>query len=99
MNPQMIRKIQQMQKEIEKAQRDIEETEFQTSSGPVTVVVLGNHEVKSVTIDPDFEVGGADDLEMLGDMVVAALRKANEEIQAYTEEKLSKYKAFAGGMF
>ncbi len=99
MNPQMIRKIQQMQKEIEQAQRDIEATEFQTSSGPVTVVMLGSHELKSVTIDPEFEVAGSDDLEMLGDMVVAACRKANEEIATYTEEKLSKYKAFAGGMF
>ena len=99
MNPQMIRKIQQMQREIEKAQRDIEESEFQTSSGPVTVVMYGSHEVKSVTIDPEFEVTGPDDLEMLGDMVVAACRKANEEIAAYTEEKMSKYKAFAGGMF
>ena len=99
MNPQMMRKIQQMQKEIEKAQRDIEESQFETSSGPVTVVMYGTHEVKSVTIDPEFEVSGPDDLELLADMMVAACRKANDEIAAYTEEKLSKYKAFTGGMF
>lgn len=99
MNPQMIRKLQQMQKEIEQAQRDIEETEFQTTSGPVTVIMYGNHELKSVTIDSEYEVTGAEDLEMLGDMVVAACHKANDEIQNYTAEKLSKYKAFTGGMF
>lgn len=99
MNPQMIRKIQQMQKEMEQAQRDIEATEFSTTSGPVTVVMYGNHEMKSVVIDSEFEVNGPDDLELLGDMVVAASRKANEEIQAYTEEKFAKYKAFAGGKF
>lgn len=99
MNPQMIRKIQQMQKEIEQAQRDIEATEFQTSSGPVTVVMYGSREIKSVTIDESFEVTGADDLEMLGDMVVAAAHKASEEISSYTEEKMAKYKAFAGGLF
>ena len=43
MNPQMIRKLQQMQREIENAQREIEESEFTTSSGPVTVVMYGNH--------------------------------------------------------
>ena len=92
MNPQMIRKLQQMQ-------REIEESEFTTSSGPVTVVMYGNHEIKKVTIDSDFEVTGPEDLELLGDMVVAASHKANEEIAAYTEEKLSKYKAYMGGMF
>ena len=99
MNPQMIRKLQQMQREIENAQREIEESEFTTSSGPVTVVMYGNHEIKKVTIDSDFEVTGPEDLELLGDMVVAASHKANEEIAAYTEEKLSKYKAYLGGMF
>lgn len=99
MNPQMIRKIQQMQKEMEQAQREIEETEFTTSSGAVTVVMLGNHELKSVVIDPEFEVNGADDLELLADMMVAANRKANDEIQKYTEERFAKYKAFAGGRF
>lgn len=99
MNPQMIRKIQQMQKEMEQAQREIEATEFSTSSGPVTIVMLGSHELKSVTIDPEFEVNGSDDLELLGDMIVAASRKANEEIQSYTEEKFAKYKAFAGRGF
>ena len=54
---------------------------------------------ESVTIDPDFEVTGPDDLELLADMMVAACRKANDEIAQYTEEKLSKYKAFTGGMF
>ena len=44
MNPQMIRKIQQMQREIQQTQTEIEETEFTTSSGPVTVVMYGNHE-------------------------------------------------------
>ncbi|MCI6508239.1 MAG: YbaB/EbfC family nucleoid-associated protein [Bacilli bacterium] len=97
MNPQMIRKIQQMQREIQQTQTEIEETEFTTSSGPVTVVMYGNHELKSVVIDSDFEVTGPDDLELLGDMIVAASHKANEEIANYTEEKLAKYKAFMGG--
>ena len=99
MNPQMIRKLQQMQREIEKAQQEIEESEFTTSSGPVTVVMYGNHEVKEVKIESGFEVSGPEDLEMLGDMMVVACHKANEEIASYTEEKLSKYKAYMGGMF
>jgi len=96
-NSQMIKKIQAMQREIQQAQRDIEETLFTISSGAVTVVIYGNHEVKEVKIDPTFEVQGPDDLELLGDMFVAASHKANEEIAQYTEEKLSKYKAFMGG--
>lgn len=99
MNPQMIRKLQQMQRDIEKAQKEIEESEFTVSSGPVTIVMYGTHEVKNVTIDKDFEVSGSDDLELLEDSFVAACHKANEEIASYTEEKLSKYKAYTGGMF
>lgn len=96
MNPQMIKKIQQMEREIKQIQEEIEKTEFTSQSGVVTVVMLGNNEIKSVMIDPEFQVTSKDDLEMLADMVVAASHKANEEIKIFSNEKLAKYNSFLG---
>ena len=86
MNQQaMLRKVRQMQKEMLDAQKEIESTEFTVKNNVVTVIVMGNKELKSVEIDPEFEVEGAEDLEILGDMIVAAtneaLRKASETME------------------
>ena len=99
MNQQaMLRKIRQMQKEMLDTQKEIENTEFTATSNVVTVVVMGTKELKSVEIDPDFEVEGPEDLEMLGDMVVAACAIAHRQVEKTTEEKMAKYQSLLGGM-
>ena len=64
----------------------------------MTVTVTGTKEVKEVVIDQDFTVEGPDDLEMLGDMIVAACNLAYKDIEKMTEEKLGKYQDLLGGM-
>ncbi len=59
----------------------------------VTVVANGKHEIVSVTIDP--EVVDKDDIEMLQDLVAAAVNQAHQKIQDLQSEKMS---GITGGM-
>ena len=87
MNQQaMLRKVRQMQKEMMDTQKEIENTEFTATSNVVTVVVMGTKEIKSVIIDPEFEVEDKEDLEMLSDMIVAASAIAYRDIEKTIEE-------------
>ena len=60
--------------------------------------MLGKKEIKSVTIDKEFEFEDKDDYEMIEDTIVALSRQLNKEIEEYTEEKMSKYTSMFGGM-
>lgn len=79
---QMMKQAQQMQ---ERLQRDVAEIRVEATSGGgmVTVVMTGNKQLQSLKIDP--EVVSRDDVEMLQDLVLAAVndaqRKVDEEIQ------------------
>lgn len=97
MNSQMIKRVQQMKREMERAQEEIINTEFKTSCGPVTVVMMGDRTLKQVIFEEGFEVASSEDLEMLGDMIVAASRQAGDEIDKFTNEKMGKYQAMLGG--
>lgn len=98
MNQQaMLKKVRQMQKEMMDAQTEIEQTEFKATSNVVTVVVMGNKELKQVIIDPSFEAEGPEDYELLSDMIVAATSVAYKNIEKMTEEKMGKYQAMLGG--
>lgn len=99
MNQQvMMRKLMKMKQEMEDTQKEINETEFKASAGGiVTVTVLGTKELINVEISSDFEIEGAEDLEMLSDMIVAACNTAYKEVDKTTEEKMEKYSALLGG--
>ena len=81
----MMKQVQQMQAKMEKVQAELEEMEIEGTSGGgmVKVMVNGKQDVLSVTLDP--EVVDKDDVEMLQDLIVAAINQAKEkagEIQA-----------------
>jgi hypothetical protein len=79
---QMMRQVQQMQADMAAAQEALAQETIETTAGggAVKVVVTGAGELRSVSISPD--VVDPDDVEMLEDLVVAAvgegLRKAQE---------------------
>lgn len=85
----MMKQIQQMQAKMEEMQAKLEETEVEGSAGGgmVKVVVNGKHEVRSVTIDP--EVVDKEDIEMLQDLVMAALNQAGQKVQEMQTEQMS----------
>jgi DNA-binding YbaB/EbfC family protein len=78
---QMMQQAQQMQERLQKQMADIR-VEGNAGGGMVTVVVNGAKQIQSLKIDP--EAVSKDDVEMLQDMIVAAIndahRKADEEM-------------------
>ena len=89
MNPEMFRRLQRMQDQISKAQQEIEESTVEASAGggAVTVVVSGQPRVRSVKIAP--EAVDPEDVEMLEDLIVAALNEALEKVQALQAESMA----------
>jgi nucleoid-associated protein EbfC len=93
---QMMKQAQAMQRKLMKAQEDLAEQEVSGSAGGgmVTVVVNGSGtEVKAVAINP--EAVDPDDVEMLQDLVVAAV---NEGLRAAKELESETMGGLAGGM-
>src|SRR3982075_3996537 len=78
---QMMKQAQQMQARLQREMADLK-VEGNAGGGMVTVIVNGAKQVQSLTIDP--EVVSKDDVEMLQDLIVAAIndaqRKADEEM-------------------
>src|SRR5215213_11578515 len=92
---QMMRQVQQMQAEMLKAQEQLkhETVEASAGGGMVTVKMSGELELKEITIDPG--AVDPDDVELLQDMVQAAV---NEAVRAAQELAASKMNAAAGGL-
>ena len=84
----MMAQIQQMQEQMAVTQEQLaEETvEVSVGGGVVTVVVNGNQEVQSLTIEPD--VVDPDDVEMLQDLVLAAMNEALEQSRKLASERM-----------
>lgn len=98
---QLMRQAQKMQQDMQKMQEDLETHEYEASSGGgmVHVVVTGKKEVKKVTIKP--EAVDPDDVEMLEDMVVAAVNEALRKAEEKMNEEMAKLSGGLpmGGMF
>jgi DNA-binding YbaB/EbfC family protein len=89
------RMAQQMQQEMLRVQTELESTivEGSAGGGVVTATVTGKQEVVSVTIDPS--AVDPSDVEMLQDLVVAAV---NDAIRASRELEAEKMAAVTGGL-
>lgn len=86
----MMKKIQEMQANMQTLQEELAVAEYSASSGggAVDVVVNGSHEVKSVKIKP--EVVDPEDVEMLEDMLLAALNEAMRKADETAEREMGK---------
>jgi DNA-binding YbaB/EbfC family protein len=92
---QMMRQVQQMQEEMAKAQESLkhESVEASAGGGMVTVKVSGELEILDLRIDPG--AVDPDDVELLQDMVQAAL---NEALRSAQELAANKMGAVTGGL-
>ena len=90
MNMNMIRQAQKMQQDMAKMQAELEEKEYTAKSGggAVEAVVSGKRQVKAIHIDP--EAVDPDDVEMLQDMIVAAVNAALEAAESEMASSMSK---------
>ena len=88
---QLMRQAQKMQQAMTDAQ-----DEAQSGGGVVSVKVNGKRELLSLTIDP--KVVDPDDVEMLQDLVMAAVNEALRKGEANREETMNKMAPGMGGM-
>jgi len=92
-NPQkMMKQFQQMQ---ERMQEEITALEVEASSGGgmVRLVMDGTKNIKSLKIDP--QVVSRDDVEMLQDLIIAAVNQGNQKVEEALQDKLG---GMAGGL-
>jgi len=91
----MMKQAQKMQQDFLKMQQELESTEFEFSAGggAVKATIIGTRALKAIEIDP--EVVDPDDVEMLQDMIVAAVNGALKMADDKTSQAMSKLQ---GGM-
>lgn len=95
LNMDMIKQAQKMQADMERTQAELQEKEYTATAGGgvVSATVDGKHTVKALTIDP--EAVDPEDVEMLQDMVIAAV---NEAIRAAIEDMSASMGKITSGM-
>ena len=86
----MMKQVQKMQKQMEEMQRDLEQREVEATSGGglVSVKVNGKKNLLELKIDP--EAVDKDDVEMLEDMIVAAINEAFRKAEEMMESEMKK---------
>ena len=91
----MLRQAQKMQQDMLKAQEELESKSYEASAGGgvVTAVVSGRKELTQVTIDP--EAVDPDDVDMLQDLIVAAV---NEAMRKASDDAASQMSKLTGGL-
>lgn len=90
----LMKQAQQMQQKMQQMQEEIQNMEVvgEAGAGMVKVTMTGRHDVKHVAIDPSL---GSEDLEMLEDLIAAAVNDAVRKVEVVSQEKM---KGMTGGM-
>ena len=94
-NMNMIKQAQKMQENMQKMQAELEAKEYsaQAGGGVVSATVTGKRELVSLTIDP--EAVDPEDVEMLQDMIVAAV---NEALRSAETDMADSMRQITGGL-
>jgi len=82
---QMMKQAQQMQERLQKQMAELK-VEGNAGGGMVTVIINGAKQIQSLKIDP--EVVSKDDVEMLQDLIVAAINDANRKADEQMSQSL-----------
>ncbi|MBQ3850034.1 MAG: YbaB/EbfC family nucleoid-associated protein [Clostridia bacterium] len=92
---QLMKQAQKMQQDVQRIQEEVgnRELEYSAGGGAVKVVIYGRKELKSIEIQP--ECVDPDDVEMLQDMILAAV---NGAINLAEETMSSEMNRVTGGM-
>ena len=90
----LMKQAQQMQQKMQQMQEDVKNLEVtgEAGAGLVKVTMTGRHDVKKVTIDPELK---GEDIDMLEDLLAAAVNDAVRKVEVVTKEKMS---AMTGGI-
>jgi nucleoid-associated protein EbfC len=95
---QMMRQVQQMQADMAKAQAELqnEVVEASAGGGTVTVKITGGLELREIRIDP--EAVDPEDVDLLQDLVLAAVNEAIRSAQELAEKRLGGAMGGLGGL-
>ena len=90
MNMNMIKQAQKMQEDLMKMQAEMEDKTYTAKSGGgvVTAVVTGKRELTELIIEPD--AVDPEDVEMLQDLIVAAVNEALRKAETSMSDSMSK---------
>ena len=93
----LMKQAQRMQRQMEETQKEMEEKEYEAAAGggAVTVRVSGRKEVLSVKLSE--EVVDPDDIEMLEDLIMAAVNEAFRQLEEVSAESMAKITGGIGG--
>lgn len=91
----LMKQAQKMQKQMEETTKELEEKEYESTSGGgvVKVIVTGKGQLKEIIIDE--EVVDKDDIEMLQDLIIAAV---NEGLRIQDEDEKANMGKITGGL-
>lgn len=94
----LMKQAQKMQKDMEKLQSELQDklVEASAGGGAVSVVVNGKKELKEINIKP--EVVDPDDVEMLQDLILAAVNEAIRKADEMVNGEMGKLTGGLGGM-
>lgn len=94
----LMKQAQKMQKDMEKMQEELQQRTVEASAGggAVTVVATGKKEIKEITIKP--EVVDPDDVEMLQDLILAAVNEAIRKADEMVNSEMGKITGGLGGL-
>ena len=94
----LMKQAQRMQRQMEENQKALEEKEFTASAGGgvVEVTVSGKREVTKVQLKE--EVVDPDDIEMLEDLIMAAVNEALRKVEEESAAAMSKLTGGIGGL-
>ncbi|MFT5574422.1 MAG: DNA-binding YbaB/EbfC family protein [Cryomorphaceae bacterium] len=83
----MMKQAQEMQANMKKAQEELAQMEVvgQSGGGLIEVTMSCRHDVKRVKIDPELV---SDDIEVLEDLVAAAMNDAMQKVESTTQQKM-----------
>ena len=87
---------QKMQEELRKMQEELEASSFEATAGGgvVKAVVSGKHELTGLTIDP--EAVDPEDVEMLQDLIIAAVNEALRKVDSASSGNMAKLTGMKG---
>ena len=94
----LMKQAQKMQQDMLKMQEELENRTYTASAGGgvVTAEVSGKRELTALTIDP--EAVDPDDVEMLQDMIIAAVNAALRDAEKTASESMAKVTGGLGGL-
>ena len=94
----LMKQAQKMQKQMEEQQKALEEKEFTGTAGggAVVVTMTGKKQVTAVKLSP--EAVDPDDIEMLEDLIAAAVNEAYRQVEQETQSAMSSLTGGLGGL-